>query len=75
MGGWLDTLYSSKWDPRGDMALQQKAGTFLFSQNVEVITMSESKFRFLASVARSMQNFERQRFAKCSRLLFKSLSI
>ena len=33
--------------------------------------MSVSSFQFLASVARSMQNFGRQRFAKCGRLLFK----
>ena len=33
--------------------------------------MSESNFQFLASMARSMLHFERQRFAKCGRLLFK----
>jgi hypothetical protein len=33
--------------------------------------MSESGFQSLAGVARLMQNFERQRFAKCGRLLFK----
>ena len=37
--------------------------------------MGESNFQFLASVARSMQSFERQRFAKCGRLLFKSISM
>jgi hypothetical protein len=33
--------------------------------------MSESNSHFLARVARLMQNFWRQRFAKCGRLLFK----
>jgi hypothetical protein len=38
MDSSLDTLYSSKWNPRSGIGLQQKAMTFLFSQNVEVIT-------------------------------------
>jgi hypothetical protein len=33
--------------------------------------MSESNSQFLDNVARSMQNVERQRFAKCGRLPFK----
>jgi hypothetical protein len=52
--------------------LQQKARTFLFSQNCGGYNlMSASKFQFLPCVARLMQNFDWQRFAKCGRLLFK----
>jgi hypothetical protein len=32
--------------------------------------MCENEFQFVARMARLMQKFDRQRFAKCGRLLF-----